>query len=81
MTQLKIVPVNPMNTEFMRWASDLTEQLSSYNVPNPVSEDLWTVWASFICALPVIAELGVQNPSTFGSWREWASRLIQAIST
>jgi hypothetical protein len=72
--------VQPYTTPFLRWASDLTEQLASYNPPSPVDEDSWRPWAEAIAGLPEISELGAQNPALFGSWQDWAASLQQALS-
>lgn len=77
---LDVVLVDPYSATFERWAVDLTEQLSSYNAPNPGTEDSWSQWAAAIQVLPEIAELGVQDPANFGSWREWGVALLQVVT-
>lgn len=76
---LELTFIDPNTTPFMRWACALTEQLSSYNAPSPVSEGSWASWAADIAALPELVEVGVPTPSTFASWRAWANALSQVI--
>lgn len=77
---VEVLLVNPCAVTYARWAQDLAEQLSSYNAPNPGPEDSWLQWAAAIQVLPEIAELGVQDPVTFGSWREWGAALLQVLT-
>jgi hypothetical protein len=70
---------NPNTLSFLRWARLLVEGLSEYNVPNPVSEDLWVEWATNFVAVPEIAQLGVPDPRTFGDWRTWATNVTQVL--
>lgn len=71
---------NPFWTPWQIWAADLCEQLSSYNAPRPRDEADWATWAADVCALPEIAELGVQTPEKFAGWREWGAALLQVIA-
>ena len=71
--------VNPLNTTYDRWAANLSEQLASYNAPSPGEEGSWAGWASIICSIPELAELGVPTPSGFRTWRDWALAFLQVI--
>lgn len=72
--------VSPLGSTYDDWASDLCDQLSSYNVPNPGPEDLWRDWAVAVISLPDIAELGAPDPRGFEDWREWASFLLAVLA-
>jgi hypothetical protein len=74
-----IVEYNPLGMDFLRWARLLVEALAEYNVPNPVSEDLWVQWATNFVAVPEIAQLGVPDPRTFGDWKTWAANVTQVL--
>lgn len=71
--------VNPYTTNWATWSADFVEQLSRYNPPNPGQEDSWAMWAASVCSIPALAELGLQSPETFRSWRDWAAALYEAI--
>ena len=73
---MNVIAVYPYTTTFDRWASDLSEQLSSYNAPNPGTEDLWQAWAARIIEIPEVAELGAPDPRAFEAWDDWASALL-----
>jgi hypothetical protein len=75
-----ITLVQPYTTEFMRWASDLTEQLALYNPQDPVNVDFWRAWAESIVDIPEIAELGAETPALFATWQDWAASLQQVLS-
>lgn len=67
----------PEATPFLRWAHILLEDLLSYNVPNPVSEDLWLEWATQLYSIPEMVGLGVVDPRGFGRWQDWATTFLQ----
>lgn len=67
----------PESTPFLLWAGTLLELLASYNVPNPVSEDLWLQWAVDVFSIPEIVEQGVADPRAFGRWQDWALTFLQ----
>lgn len=77
---LQIDIPDPNTTPFDLWASVLTEQLASYNVPNPWTEDLWAAWAVRVVEVEAVAELGVADPRTFANWRDWGLALSQAVT-
>lgn len=77
---LELEVPDPGTTDFDRWACELTAQLSSYNVPNPWTEDLWVPWALRVGEVDVIAELGVADPRTFADWRGWGRALLSALT-
>lgn len=70
-----IVP-NPYATPWWRWSAWLVEELTTYNVPNPVTEDLWQNWAIIIFAIPELVEEGIADPRNFGSWQDWAASFL-----
>lgn len=67
----------PEHTPFLRWARILLEELAGYNVPNPVSEDLWLQWAIQVFAVPELVDQGVADPRAFGRWQDWALTFLQ----
>ena len=70
----------PGSTPFLRWARILLEDLVSYNVPNPVSEDLWLQWATQVFFIPEVQGAGVADPRGFSRWQDWAATFLQ-VST
>jgi len=66
---------NPIGLDFIRWASVVTEELSSYNVSIPASEDTWLSWALQVFNINDLVEQGVPDPYGFSEWRAWAARV------
>jgi len=73
-----VLPV-PQSVPFARWAVELYTQLAAYNVPQPTPEAEWVSWATRVCELPVIAQLGATDPRRFGRWQDWAANLMQVV--
>jgi hypothetical protein len=73
-----LIPV-PQGTPFMRWASVVTELLSTYNIAQPVSEATWRSWAFGVTGIPLITASDVPDPAQFPDWRAWAVRWIQLL--
>lgn len=69
--------VDPRGLEFLAWARLLAESLAQYNVPSPVSEGLWQVWAANLLAVPAVEALGVPDPRAYSDWRLWAFAFSQ----
>ena len=64
----------PINIDFMRWASVVTEELSQYNVRTPDSEDTWLSWALSVYEINDLAAEGLPDPHGFDNWQSWAAR-------
>jgi hypothetical protein len=65
----------PIEIDFIRWASVITEELSQYNIGIPTSEDTWLSWALQVYEVLDLEAEGMPNPNGFSEWRSWAERL------
>lgn len=72
---------DPRNMDFMRWASLLTEELSTYNVPSPVDEESWASWAVSLFNSPNLVSLGLPDPRGFANWQDWAEITTQTLES
>lgn len=77
MTIIAFQVADPYHTPWARWTGILVEDLTPYNVPNPVPEDLWLQWALQVFAIPELVELGVADPRNFKRWQDWAATFSQ----
>jgi hypothetical protein len=71
---------SPSGLQFSQWAAVAAEQLASYGVPAPPTDDsLWKEWASFFVdgSIPGTA---VPSPHGFNDWQTWASILIGTLA-
>lgn len=69
-----VIP-DPSSLEFLVWGNLVAEQLATYGVDAPTSEELWREWACSLLYVPQLAD--VPDPTAFGSWREWGTRLLE----
>lgn len=67
------------STPWDLWASDVAEQLASYNVPSPGTEDSWKTWAASVSSVPEVAALGCIDPAPYSNWRDWAAALLFTV--
>lgn len=67
----------PYGIEFSQWAAVVSEQLASYGVPSPPSEDLWKQWASEVAGS---SQLTVPDPYGFSTWQDWAAALVGTLT-
>ena len=69
----------PEGTDWESWNGSFlqffAEEPIAYN-----TEDNWLDTAYSILALPTFANYGLQDPSIYDTWQEWATTLIAAVN-
>jgi hypothetical protein len=53
---------------------------SDYNLPNPVEEGSWAIWATELLTIPSLSGLGLPNPSAFADWKDWAATVTPLLA-
>lgn len=67
--------ISPSNVDFLTFANSLTTDFPrDIILVEPVESD-WNNWGNKIASSTTFAQAGVPRTESFGSWREWASRV------
>lgn len=72
----------PHNLDFMRWAHQVRLDLPNMNIPIPISEKEWKLWArqiinsNVIKNAPLPTDLSYSNPE---DWRKWAIFFVGSV--
>lgn len=71
--------LDPRWCSFYEWSARVYDELAEYNVPLPVQEPMWPLWAREFCQIPDVAELSPNEPRFYATWKAWAINLQQVL--
>lgn len=63
------------------WASLMCEAYASQNLEIPNGEENWKGWAAGFVGIDLFAKDGMPNPYQYGDWQEWATAVVNTLST
>jgi len=76
-------PVLPIKIDFMEWASQIRNDLSNLDIPNPESEAEWKKWAQQIINLNSLNNMPFPTNISYNDdegWRQWACFFVDSVS-
>lgn len=65
----------PMNLDFMSWARQIRQDLSSMSIPIPENEENWRKWACQLINMNSISNFPIPTELNYPEkedWRQWA---------
>lgn len=59
----------------------MVELYATQNLAIPTAETDWRQWGEGLKAIDVFTNEGIPGPGVFNDWQDWASAVMNAVST
>jgi len=63
------------------WAALMVEAYGAQQLSIPTSEADWKEWAAGLKGIDLFTKDGVPDPYIFDDWHDWATQLVNVVST
>lgn len=74
-----MIVYDPRYMNWDNWCALMSELFASQSL-GVTSEDKWREWASGMAGIGYFNSSGIPDPRGFRTWKEWAVRVVDALS-